>query len=73
MASKNQGSAAVALVVEDIEVDCVILKRMLQKLNCQVTVVRNGKEAVDLFAEGKTFDIVLSDKDMPVMSGPEVI
>jgi CheY-like chemotaxis protein len=72
MASGNQGSAPRALVVEDIKVDCVILLRMLHKLNCQVTAVENGKEAIDLFVEGKTFDIVFLDKDMPIMSGPEV-
>ncbi|CAD6264204.1 unnamed protein product [Miscanthus lutarioriparius] len=73
MASKNQGSAPRALVVEDIKVDCVILMHMLHKLNCEATVVENGKEAVDLFVEGKTFDIVFLDKDMPLMSGPEAV
>jgi CheY-like chemotaxis protein len=73
MASKMQGSATKALVVEDIKVDCVILLRMLQKLNCKTTVAHNGKEAVDLFLEGKTFDIVFFDKDMPLMTGPEVL
>ncbi|KAJ1270330.1 hypothetical protein BS78_06G045600 [Paspalum vaginatum] len=73
MASKNQGSAPRALVVEDIKVDCVILLRMLHKLNCEATVANNGKEAVDLFLEGKTFDIVFSDKDMPLMTGPEAV
>ncbi|XP_008669684.2 two-component response regulator ORR42 [Zea mays] len=71
----NEGSSAPtrALVVEDIKVDCVILMHMLHKLQCEATAVENGKEAVDLFVEGKTFDIVLSDKDMPVMSGPEAV
>ena len=72
MASRNQGSAPRALVVEDIKVDCVILMHMLHKLNCEATAVENGKEAVDLFVEGKTFDIVFLDKDMPIMLGPEV-
>ncbi|XP_066344012.1 two-component response regulator ORR42-like [Miscanthus floridulus] len=73
MASGNQGSAPRALVVEDIKVDCVILMHMLHKLNCEVTAVENGKEAIDLFVEGKTFDIVFLDKDMPIMSGPEAV
>ena len=73
MASKKLGSATRALVVEDIKVDCVILLRMLRKLNCEATVAHNGKEAVDLFLEGKTFDIVFFDKDMPLMTGPEVL
>lgn len=73
MAFKNQGSSPSALVIEDIKVDSVVLLRMLQKLNCEVTVARNGEEAVDLFLRGKTFDIVFSDQDMPVMTGPEVL
>ncbi|OEL18067.1 Two-component response regulator ORR42, partial [Dichanthelium oligosanthes] len=73
MAFKNQRSVPSALVIEDIKVDCVILLRMLQKLNCEATVARNGKEAVGLFLQGKTFDIVFSDKDMPVMTGPEAV
>ncbi|PUZ46356.1 hypothetical protein GQ55_7G068100 [Panicum hallii var. hallii] len=72
MASKKKGSATRALVVEDIKVDCVILLRMLRKLNCEATVAHNGKEAVDLFLEGKTFDIK-PDKDMPLMTGPEAV
>ncbi|CAN6227282.1 unnamed protein product [Urochloa humidicola] len=73
MAFKNQASTPRALVIEDIKVDSVILTRMLEKLNCEVTVARNGKEAVELFLQGKTFDIVFSDQDMPVMSGPEAV
>ncbi|CAL5018279.1 unnamed protein product [Urochloa decumbens] len=73
MASKNQGSTPRALVIEDIKVDSVIILRMLEKLNCEVTVARNGKEAVDLFLKGKTFDIVLSDQDMPIMTGPQAV
>ncbi|RLM74843.1 two-component response regulator ORR42-like [Panicum miliaceum] len=68
-----QWSATKALVVEDIKVDCVILLRMLRKLNCETTVAQNGKEAVDLFLEGNTFDIVFFDKDMPLMTGPEAV
>ena len=32
----------------------------------------NGKEVVDLFLAGKKFDIVLFDKNMPIMTGLEV-
>jgi CheY-like chemotaxis protein len=35
-------------------------------------VAENGKEAVDLFLEGKKFDIVFCDNEMPIMAGPEV-
>lgn len=32
----------------------------------------NGKEAVDLLRSGKCYDLILMDKDMPVMDGHEV-
>ena len=73
MAFKNQGSAPRALVVDDTRLDRVILLAILRKLKWETTVAHNGKEAVDLFNEGKTFDIVFCDKDMPLMTGPEVL
>ena len=62
-----------ALLVEDIEVDTLLLTTMLSKFHCETTLAKNGKEAVDLFLEGKKFAIILCDKDMPVMTGPEVL
>ncbi|KAL6867342.1 hypothetical protein ACP4OV_015366 [Aristida adscensionis] len=61
------------LLVEDIRVDRVVLSAMLRRFNCDTTIALNGKEAVDLFYEGETFDLVLLDKDMPVMTGPEAV
>lgn len=62
-----------ALLVEDIEVCRLVLSTILLALNCEVTLAVNGKEAVELFLEGKKFDIILLDKDMPIMTGPEVL
>ena len=74
MELKAKGSTSIkALLVEDIEVCRLVLSTFLLRLHCEVTLAMNGKEAVDLFLEGKKFDIVLFDKDMPVMTGPEVI
>jgi CheY-like chemotaxis protein len=61
-----------ALLVDDSRVDTLILSAILRRFHVEITVADNGKEAVDLFLEGKKFDIVLCDKDMPVMTGPEV-
>jgi hypothetical protein len=72
-AMKNQGSAPRALVVDDMKLDRIVLLALLRKLECEITVAHNGREAVDLFLEGKTFDIFFCDKDMPVMTGPEVL
>ncbi|CAM0907920.1 unnamed protein product [Alopecurus aequalis] len=73
MASSAEGSLVKALIVEDGAVETLILSRMLHKLHCKTTMAKNGKEAVDLFLEGKKFDIVLCDKDMPVMTGPKAV
>jgi CheY-like chemotaxis protein len=61
-----------ALLVEDSAVDTLLLSGMLRRFHPEITMVKNGKEAVDLYLEGKKFDIVFCDKDMPVMTGPEV-
>ncbi|KAM0898747.1 hypothetical protein ACQ4PT_021745 [Festuca glaucescens] len=73
MVSNARGSPVKALLVEDIAVCTFILSTMLHRFNCEIVVVKNGKEAVDLFLEGKKFDIVLCDKDMPIMSGPKAV
>jgi len=38
-------------------------------LHCEE--VENGKVAVDYFKQGRTYDLVLMDKEMPVMDGHE--
>uniref|UniRef100_A0ACD5Z0K3 Uncharacterized protein n=2 Tax=Avena sativa TaxID=4498 RepID=A0ACD5Z0K3_AVESA len=66
-------SVVKALLVEDARVDALVLSAMLRRFHCEVTIANNGKEAVDMFLEGKKFDIVLCDNDMPIMNGPEAV
>ncbi|KAM0889083.1 hypothetical protein ACQ4PT_027921 [Festuca glaucescens] len=73
MTSFVQGSPVKALIVEDTAVHALILSTILRKFHCEITMAENGNEAVQLFLEGKKFDIIFCDKDMPVMSGPETI
>uniref|UniRef100_A0A8R7TCN4 Response regulatory domain-containing protein n=1 Tax=Triticum urartu TaxID=4572 RepID=A0A8R7TCN4_TRIUA len=61
------------LLIEDIGVCRLVLSTILLKLHCEVTLAMNGKEVVDLFLAGKKFGIVLFDKNMPIMTGPEAI
>ncbi|OGV31042.1 MAG: hypothetical protein A2020_00205 [Lentisphaerae bacterium GWF2_45_14] len=58
------------LLAEDNEVNIKLTKKILQKLECTITVARNGKEAAALFSSGK-FDIVFMDCQMPQMDGFE--
>jgi CheY-like chemotaxis protein len=62
-----------ALLVEDAAVETLFHSAILHMFHCETTVAKTGKEAVDLFLEGKRFDIVLCEKEMPVMNGMEVL
>lgn len=60
------------LVAEDNELNSFMLAHMLQTWNCKVTVVKNGRLALEAL-EKDSFDLVLMDTHMPVMSGFEAI
>ncbi|XP_062147851.1 two-component response regulator 24-like [Alnus glutinosa] len=64
-------SKITALVVDDDTLNQMIHRRLLDGLGVQNQVVGNGKEAVDVHSSGKSFDLILMDKDMPVMNGIE--
>ncbi|CAN0248779.1 unnamed protein product, partial [Discosporangium mesarthrocarpum] len=64
------GFAANVLLAEDNEVNQEIAQEYLMRLGCTVTMVNNGREAVDRFTENR-FDIVLMDVQMPEMDGIE--
>jgi CheY-like chemotaxis protein len=58
------------LVVEDNEVNQLVSKAMLERLNCEVTMVSNGLEAISAYSS-QHFDLILMDCNMPVMDGFE--
>lgn len=64
------GFSANVLLAEDNAVNQEIAQEYLTRLGCTVSVVNNGREAVDRFAENR-FDIVLMDVQMPEMDGIE--
>lgn len=59
------------MVVEDNELNAEIVDMVLKDQGADVTVVYDGKQAVDLFANNLrgTFDAILMDIMMPVMDG----
>ena len=61
------------LLVEDNEINCEIVEYILRDAGADVVTANDGKAAVDAFAasEPGTFDCVLMDLMMPVMSGYE--
>ena len=56
------------LLVEDNEVNQQVGRRFLERLGCEVTVVSDGRAAVDTWLHG-VFDLVLMDVQMPILDG----
>ena len=61
------------LLVEDNEINCETVEFMLKEAGAEVVTANDGKAAVDAFtaAAPGTFDCVLMDLMMPIMSGYE--
>jgi PAS domain S-box-containing protein len=64
------GSRGTVLVVEDNEVNRRVAELMLGRLGFEVATASNGAEALRAL-EGRTFDAILMDCQMPVMDGFE--
>jgi CheY-like chemotaxis protein len=56
------------LLVDDQEINLLFASRILQKVGHSVVMVSNGREAVARW-EQDSFDVILMDVQMPVMSG----
>ena len=59
------------LVAEDNQINQFLIKNQLEQLGCDVTIVCNGKIALEKLNEQK-FDIVITDCQMPVIDGFEL-
>ena len=61
------------LLVEDNEINCEIIQYILKDAGAKVMTAHNGKAAVDAFTASApgTFDCILMDLMMPIMSGYE--
>jgi len=60
------------LLVDDTVDNQVLISTYLNDMGAEVIVADNGKDAVDL-ATKNTFDLILMDMQMPVMSGIEAV
>jgi PAS domain S-box-containing protein len=60
------------LCAEDQKINQKVLALMLAHAQCEVTMVNNGKEVIDML-NNHTFDIILLDMVMPVMDGVETL
>ena len=61
------------LVVDDIEVNRIILVKILTSQGASCDVAGNGQEAVEAFEKAPpgTYDLILMDVQMPIMDGYE--
>jgi PAS domain S-box-containing protein len=60
------------LVAEDEYINKILIRTLLQQAGYHVTVVQNGREAVDAW-RGGVFDCILMDIQMPFMDGYEAV
>ena len=74
--TKEQGQSSIAglsfLVAEVSTTLRKLWSRLLEEQGCQVDAVGNGQEALDL-CEKKSYDVVLMDITMPVLSGDQAV
>lgn len=60
------------LIVEDDNFVAEVYSTKLKEMNCEVTLVQNGKDGLAALEAGK-FDLILLDILMPVMGGIEML
>lgn len=59
------------LLVEDIELNVMVAKALLEKLGQKVSVAMTGQKAIDM-VRAQTFDLILLDIQLPDMNGFDV-
>ncbi len=64
------GFALDVLVAEDNVVNQMVVRAMLEKLGCRVTIAANGAEAIKAH-DARDFDVILMDISMPEIDGAE--
>lgn len=63
------------LVVDDNEGDLGLFREAISKVQVPIVVVTRGdaQSALDLLADDHAFDLILSDLNMPIISGVELV
>jgi len=61
------------LFVEDEEDLIEIITDTLNKLEASFLTAKNGEEALDVIKQNSDIDVVITDLNMPIMSGLELI
>ena len=71
--SEEKLKGAKVLLVEDNDINIYVAQAILEKVECDVTVAKNGREAIERFVDSEEdyFDVILMDVRMPIMDGIE--
>jgi two-component system cell cycle sensor histidine kinase/response regulator CckA len=70
--ARAHAGAEIILVVEDAEGLRMLARRLLERLGYTVLVAANADEALLLFDQNPSIDVLLTDVVMPGASGPEL-
>ncbi|MEF2231429.1 MAG: HEAT repeat domain-containing protein [Pseudodesulfovibrio sp.] len=62
-----------ALAADDSRSMCAMHRAILTDLGFEPSLASNGEEAYDFIAQGDLFDIIITDMNMPVMDGMELV
>jgi two-component system, chemotaxis family, chemotaxis protein CheY len=60
------------LIVDDFENTRWVIQFTLRKLECEILQAKDGAEALRFF-DGKAIDLLITDLNMPVMNGIELV
>lgn len=60
------------LIIDDNETNLRILKTQLEHWRLSVVVAKSGPEALSVLNQNKNFDLIITDMQMPEMSGAEL-
>lgn len=56
------------LLIEDNPLNQMVAKSLLEELDCRINIASNGKQALQLFADGN-YDLIFADIGLPDMDG----
>jgi two-component system, cell cycle sensor histidine kinase and response regulator CckA len=61
------------LIVEDEDMVRAVAERALARQGYVIETARDGEEGMQMFADGKRYDLIVSDVVMPNMDGPAMV
>jgi len=67
----QQGENVRVLGVDDNVVNNKVLKAMIEKMGYEYTSAISGQQALDIYTQSSSFDLILMDCEMPGMDGYE--